>query len=236
MAVDNYTAIIPIDAFNYPIPIPSTQPDSPAGQVAVFLDEMWIAPLLGASVALLAQSTWKSTDATALDNVRQSAEKLIKQIASYRKVSDLIEFRNKPSDPILWQYSTDAGVTWTDGPNTAQYFTPDFIVNAGVASGYDLTVNGSKSVSVIPQMDNIVDNAVRNNPSSSLVNTIASTIGVTPLDLISGGSVALLIESQENAIEIGRKAGFDVSLSETFLQITKSVADAGNVLVTVIVP
>ena len=143
-------------------------------------------------------------------------------------------FRRNPDNPVQWDYSNDGGVTWDDGPDTWAYFYPEFTSDLSAPSGYQLSVNYGNNSEIVPQMDQIVDNAVRTNPASTLVNTVSTATGITPLELISGGTVSLLIQSQQKAIDIARKAGFDTSTGEEFLKITKAVADAGDVLVTVL--
>ena len=234
MTVNYVGGLEPFQPFALRVPVQTVDPFADE-QVSITVGKSWIAYLIGCVQALNAASTWDTQDAATIQQLRTWVANLTSQLMSWETPVHL-EFRLHPGRPQYWDYSVDGGLTWTEQPDTVNYMLPAWASNPYSASGMDLSVNDGVSYTQVPIIDGIVNDAIRKDPSSSIVNTISTATGVTPLELISGGTVSMLIQSQENAIEIARKAGFDVSLSETFLQITKTIADAGDVLVTVIVP
>jgi len=234
MTTDYYGGLEAFQPFAQRVPVQTIDPFSDE-QVSITVGKSWIAYLVGCVQALNAASSWDTQDASTIQQLRTWAANRTYQLTNWSVPVDLV-YRLNATQPINFDYSVDGGTTWITGPNQAEGITPVFAPAISSPSGYELTVNNDQTVGFVPVIENIVDNAVRTDPGTSLVNTVSSATGVTPLELVSGGTVGLLIESQQNAIEIARRVGFDVSLSETFLQITKSVADAGDVLVTVIVP
>jgi hypothetical protein len=202
--------------------------------VSIAINQDWVPYIAGAMMVLLNASTWDTNSKTDLDDMRGRVVEALNIVNGYTPVAPPIQFQRNETNPVQWDYSLDAGETWLAGPDNWRYFYPEFTVDTGTPSGYQLSVNHGNEYEPVPVIDDIVGNAVRNNPASDLTNTITSATGITPLELISGGTVSLLIESQQRAIDISRVAGFDVSSAEEFLKITKTVADIGDILVTVL--
>jgi len=231
---ESYGNIQPIVPFPQPIPVPTVAPDNEGDLIFIQVSKSWVKYIAGACNALQALSTWDTTDDATLNQVRVWVYRLQEILATWITMADLIKFRENPVNGVYWDYSTDGGVTYTRQPDTISHMTPVFSYDGTSPSSTDLSINNGVTTGQVPVIDGIVDNAVRSNPASDLVNTISTATGITPLELISGGTVSMLINSQERAIDIARKAGFDTSLGEEFLRITKAVADAGDVLVTVL--
>ena len=202
--------------------------------VSITINQDWVPIIAGAMMTLLNASSWDTNSKADLDDMRGRVIDALNIVNGYLPVTPPIQFMRNVDNPVQWDYSLDAGATWIEGPDTWRYFYPEFTVDTGTPSGYSLSTNYGNEFEPVPQMNDVVANAVRENPASSLQNTITSATGITPLELISGGTVSLLIQSQQRAIDIARKAGFDTASGEEFLRITKAIADAGDVLVTVL--
>lgn len=200
--------------------------------VSIAINENWIPYIAGCMMVLLNASTWQTNVQSELNDMRDRVIRALNIIVGYEPVMPPVQFRLDPSNALYMQYSIDGGINWLDMPHPTDYQYPEFIADSLYPSGYKMSVNAGHSSNPVPQMDQIIDNAVRTNPASSLQNEITSATGITPLQIFSGGTSTLLLQSQQKSIEIARKAGFDVTTAESFLEITKSVLDTGDVLIT----
>jgi hypothetical protein len=234
MTTNYFGGLEPFQPFALRVPVQTADPFSDE-LVSITVGKSWIAYIIGCVQALNAAASWATQDAATIQQMRTWVANLTAQLMTWSVPVDLV-FRRNPTNPVAADYSVDGGATWVAMPDTWAYFYPEFTSDLATPSGYSLSVNYGNNVEVVPQMNQVVNDAIRTDPSSSIVNTVSTATGITPLELISGGATSLLIQSQEKAIAMARKAGFDTSTSEAFLEITKTVADVGDVLVTVISP
>lgn len=128
-------AIVPFSPFEYPVTLPL--PDiGDAPLVCVQINQVWMQYLIGCAEALTVQSTWRSDDENAVNTVIRRARNLIDVLAGLEACPMPVQFQIDPLDSTHWEYSTDGGATWLDGPLTTfpaaptDYVKTDPIVDA----------------------------------------------------------------------------------------------------------
>lgn len=167
--------------------------------------------IIGACAALLAQSTWNSSDENAVAGAINRAQALIGGLATL-EACPMIEFRLNPDDPHYWDYSTDGGTTWTRQPDCPSNFTPEYIADGGVASGWRETVNGdlSNAPMPVPATATTADDAIITDPASLLRNLISlATGGIDGLALDYLSSIGLTLLKQNGVnLDLIKIAGF----------------------------
>ena len=168
-------ATVPFTPFAQPVPVPLPAPfDAPL--VCVQVNETWMTYIVGCVESLLAASTWDTDDPGVLHAVLSDVHLLLTHLASF-EACPMIVFRVNPSYVQNWQYSTDSGTTWLDGPDTATNFTPQFIADGAAPGGYDLSVNSNHSHTAFPSLTATDPNAVITDPASTLRNLIVAGVG-----------------------------------------------------------
>src|SRR5271165_1389507 len=114
--------MIPFEPFQLPVPLAGAGAcDSPL--VCVSFSQAWLPYVLTCLKALLMDSSWASTDMTALAANRQAAQQLMENFMVDGCVP-AVEFQLNPDNPCLMQYSLDGGVTWVDMPDTLACLAP----------------------------------------------------------------------------------------------------------------
>lgn len=197
-------ATIPFAPFSYPVPPPAPLwNDAPL--VCLTLNETWMTYLIGCAQALLAASSYDSDDVVLVNSVIGQARKLVNAMMDFG-ACEVISFRVNPTYVQNWQYSTDAGVTWLDGPDTASSFTPDFPVSGTAPSGFALSVNGGHSTTDIPLI-------TANDPDAVIVDPVTATRNLITAGV--GGAEGLLIGVLAHiGVELVKSNGIALALNK----------------------
>lgn len=187
-------ARLPFQPFPDPVPVPVAGPlDEPL--VCIQINREWVQYVLGCLQALVAESTWASTNPTVVRSVITEANNLIAQIASLEACPMPVTFRLNPTDPHYWDYSTDSGATWTRQPDTVAHFTPTFQVDGAAPAGYDISVNGGITWAIIPLLTATDPTAVITDPSTLLRNEITAGSGIDGLVIQALATIGVKLQS-----------------------------------------
>jgi hypothetical protein len=205
-------AILPALPFPFEIPVPETHPsDEPTVQVCFNID--WLPYIMGALGALLADSTWNTSNPTTLDSVKNDVQDLLSLFAQ-AEACEVLVFRVNPSDPANWQYSTDGGTTWIDGPDTAANYTASFTADSDAPGGYDITINDGTAATDIPLLTATDVNAIVKNPASLLANLITASAGADGLAIQALAQVGVwLVKNNGVAAAFNKIPGLGLATS-----------------------
>lgn len=120
-------ANIPYAPFRNPIPVPTSAPGDGV-QVCIQVNIDWIPLVAGCCKALLAASTWDSDDENVVATAQQRSQGLLDLLANLESCPMPVAFRVDPDDDRHWEYTTDGGTTWLDGPLTNETAPSDAII------------------------------------------------------------------------------------------------------------
>lgn len=180
--------------------------------VCLTINGEWLSYIIGACAVLTRQSTWADDDPSKVDHAVQQGYELLHILANPETCPVPVQFRLNPDDAHYWDYSNDGGVTWNRQPDTVSHFTPAFVADGGVDSGYDLTVNGGLSSDAIPLLIANDPDAIVKDPASLVANLITASAGADGLliralaiigvKLVQSNGVALALQKVFPGLEL----------------------------------
>lgn len=195
-------ALVPFAPFNIPVEPPAANWDD-APRICIQINETWATYLMGAAQALAAQATWNSDDENVVAACVQNAVQMIGAIASL-EACPMVQFRVNPDNPYYWDYSNDAGATWTRQPDTVQYWQANWETDPMSPSGLAVTINSGLSRTVLPKPIGTDPDAVVTDPLTALVNTIAPIAGVPGMLVKALNDFAVYLESNNISLHLAK--------------------------------
>lgn len=224
-----FDAIVPYAPFPEPVPVPVPGPfDAPL--VCWQVNQTWATYIINTLQALLAASTWDSDDENTVHTVISNARKIIDAFAKMEACQMLL-FRNDPTQPINFDYSTDGGATWITGPDQAAHMTPTFVADGTSPSGYDMSVNGGQTSDPIPLLIADDPEAVIKTPTSGDENVIEAT-ATDPGLVVQGTQLGVALSRNGASLQLQKITDLG-NLAEAIVDIVET-GDYGTAILNVL--